>query len=138
MSLPPRRRSPAPTSSRMTPKANSLQRTEGAGITSPATYSYSYYPDGLKSALSVQSFALSGSIAYAYRADEKRSSLGASWNGSSAGLTWTYTAAGRELAQNDTWGSEDPDLWLNGMRSSLTVPAGAFTNLQYTGSTTFA
>jgi YD repeat-containing protein len=108
-----------------------LQRTEGSGLTSPAAYLYSYYPDGTKSALTFQSVALSGSTSYVYRNDGRRSALGTSWNGQSAALSWTYTVAGRELAQNDSWASKTMSYDSTGRLASLTIPAGAFTGLQY-------
>ncbi len=110
---------------------NVQQRAEGSALTSPATYSYAYYPDGTQSGVSIQSAALSGSIAYAYRPDGLRSSLATSWNGNSASLTWAYTAAGRTLSQGDSWGGKALAYDAFGRIASLAVPGGAFNGLQY-------
>lgn len=107
------------------------QRSEGNASTSPAIYQYSYNPDGSKASVSFQSTAITGNITYAYRADGKRVSLATSWNGQAVTLGWTYTAAGRELSQTDPWGAKSETYGPNGLRSSLSVPAGSFTNLQY-------
>jgi YD repeat-containing protein len=74
------------------------------GVSSPAVLGYSYYPDGLRSSLSVTSAAITASplIAYNYRQDGLRSSLMMT-DGVQSAFTWTYSPAGRELTQTDPY-----------------------------------
>jgi YD repeat-containing protein len=76
----------------------------GSGnLSSPATMTYSYYPNGWKSGLSVNSSATASQpiqIGYIYRADGKTSKITSSFAGVFA---FGLSAAGRRTSQSDFW-----------------------------------
>uniref|UniRef100_E6PE12 DUF6531 domain-containing protein n=1 Tax=mine drainage metagenome TaxID=410659 RepID=E6PE12_9ZZZZ len=83
-----------------------LEKAEptGGALVDPGIVQYAYYPDGARSALSLQipaaNISVPNAFQYSYRVDgllqTQRVNAGA--GGSYA---WTYTAAGRELTQSD-------------------------------------
>jgi YD repeat-containing protein len=125
----------------------------GAGTTAPATITYSYYPNGLRSALSISSSALTqtNQLTYSYRNDGLRTKLAVA--GYNQPFAWSYTSAGRESSQSDPLtGTTSPavtsgaDTLFNsfnyvprtssydafGHLATLTLPnTGAYTNITY-------
>ncbi|HTU69158.1 MAG TPA: DUF6531 domain-containing protein [Candidatus Baltobacteraceae bacterium] len=73
----------------------------GGGVSSPATVTYGYYPNGWRANLSISSSSLTqqNQFAYSYRNDGARTTLAVA--GYSTPFSWTYTNAGRELTQSD-------------------------------------
>jgi RHS repeat-associated protein len=71
----------------------------------PGTITYGYYPDGMRSSLSLTvpslSFNQSNLFEYSYRADGQRSSLVTAIGAGNNTFSWTYSNAGRELSQSD-------------------------------------
>ena len=75
--------------------------SSGGGVSSPATLTYGYYPNGWRQTLSISSSALNqqNEFTYDYRNDGKRTNLAVA--GQAQPFAWTYTNAERELTQSD-------------------------------------
>lgn len=87
-------------------KVLTVVEPSGGGLTSSATYTYSYYPNGLRSALSVSSSALTQNnlLQYTYRADGARTSLLFAYGSTSASISWNLSPASRTQTMSDSSG----------------------------------
>lgn len=109
----------------------------GLGTTSPATLNYSYYPDGQKEAVSVQSSALTQSnlITYSYRPDGLPQTQVMNVAGQSARVNTTYTNAGLIAGRNDaaSYGSFNTSYAYDGFGriSSVVMPGGSLSAFTY-------
>ncbi|MBC5806509.1 MAG: hypothetical protein GIW96_09900, partial [Candidatus Eremiobacteraeota bacterium] len=107
---------------------NLASETEaGTKLTSPATYVYGTYPDGVHSSLSVSSQALTVSnlFRYVHRADglQTKEMVKYSADGrSTQNFSWAYSAAGRftNYADDEQKSSEQYDV--NGLPSENPIP----------------
>ena len=83
------------------------QSAEPSGINSSAALTYSYYPNGSRSSLSVASATLTqhNLITYIYRNDGEKTAQTLSANGYNGSFGWTYTPAGRLLQRSDPYGN---------------------------------
>jgi RHS repeat-associated protein len=79
--------------------------SDSASEQDPGTITYGYYPDGMRSSLSLSvpglSFSQANLFEYSYRADGERSSLVTALGAGNNTFGWTYSNAGRELSQSD-------------------------------------
>lgn len=119
------------------------QSVEPSGIDSPATLTYHYYPDGLRSSLDVSSSALNqtGLFTFGYRADAVAETQQITDSGNSlvgtTTLTFSYSAAGRFKQRSEsgpaangtpTQYQYDPTY---GYLSEMDYPAGKETSIEY-------
>ena len=97
-------------------------------LTSPANLTYVYYPDGLKSYVSVSSSALSQSklIAYSYRTDGLPLDVKFTHAGSQV-FSWAFSPGGRLLSRTDPFGSAETNTF-GGSAALLThtIPQGSY------------
>jgi YD repeat-containing protein len=116
------------------------QEPNGANVTSPATLTYHYYPNGLISSIDLNSSALAqtGILKYSYRPDGMMQTRSITTSSSNVGTTmqnFTFTAAGRFSAQTESGPGGNSGKfsanYSNGMLSDKAAPGGTFSNLEY-------
>jgi len=117
----------------------------GGGFTNPSTLNYSYYPNGVRSALSVVSTNLNQTnmLRYIYRTDGALSQeLFALGTINTAALGFTYSAAGRKKTRTDIQygGSQNNYSYAyefenqpnaTGRLASMTLPQGPYGGFEY-------
>lgn len=109
----------------------------GGGVTSPATLTYHYYADGMRSALDVSASALNQTslFAYAYRTDGEITTQQINYNadakvGNSA-LQFTYTSAGKLMQRTETGPAANP----NAITFTYDASTGAMNKVVYPAAT---
>ena len=120
-----------------------IQSAEPTGMSSHATLTYHYYPDGKRSALDVSSSAITQSalFAYAYRADDKLETQQINQPGNSlvgtTTLSFTYSAAGRFKQRTESGPGANPTSTqyvydpMYGYLTEMDYPAGKLTGIEY-------
>ncbi|MBV8364761.1 MAG: RHS repeat protein, partial [Candidatus Eremiobacteraeota bacterium] len=117
----------------------------GGGFTSPATMTYSYYPNAARSALTLSSSAVSQTnlLVYNYRPDGALSSEKYNWTGrTNANINFSYTAAGRINARSDGEQGGSPNSYTynyefqgqpnaTGRLSQLVIQQGTYAGFTY-------
>jgi len=122
-------------------RLSASQDPSGAGLSSPATVSYHYYPNGARSSIDVNSSGLTqaGILSYSYRGDGamQTQAITDSANGS-VGTTiqhFQFTNAGRFSQQTESGpGANSATIsatYQNGQLSGKTLPGGTFSTLEY-------
>jgi YD repeat-containing protein len=103
--------------------------------TSPASLSYSYYPNGWRSALSVSSSALSQTnvIAYSYQTDGLDAAKTLTYGNHAYQFAWTHTLGGRLSSRSDPYYSavESNSYDSYGQLSNKTIPSGVYTTITH-------
>ena len=110
------------------------QEATGGGVTSPATFTHVYYPDGTLQQLNVTSSGLTQTalLAYSYRADglvqTQTINDAAQSNVGSTSVAFTYYPSGRpmERAESGPGGNPNPTTWqydAYGRLSQVSYPA---------------
>ena len=118
-----------------------LSKTEGSGgsFNAPAVISYAYYPDGMRSSLSVApapgygGWAQSNLFSYSYRSDGAADTLAVNYPSASGTFSYAHTPGGRELSMNDPYRAPGVTRSYNsfGNLASATVQSASYTGYTY-------
>jgi hypothetical protein len=123
---------------------SSVTEPQQGGITSPVSYQYTNYPDGLREYLTVSgSQAWNQLFGYSYRNDGILQTQALNWPGASGNYTFSYSSAGRKVSSTNpltglawsggVWGSESLSYDAYGRLTSWsgTTPNATRANMQY-------